>query len=59
MSWRRSINIWCDICDDQLVGDLGYQTVTEARRRIRQNGGTYRDGLDLCGDCRPDPEPTP
>ena len=53
MGWAKSITLWCDECGDTLdSGDLSTETVAEARRTAREYGGTYRNGRDLCSDCR-------
>ena len=55
MSWRRSITLLCDGCGDSGgSGDLGDQTVAEARLYARQEGWVVArpGGLDLCPDCR-------
>lgn len=67
MSWRRTITVWCDGCDEVIGrGDLGDQTVAEARSFARAEGaitglpkgpGTVRtdESRDLCAECRKDP----
>ena len=53
MSAYRIIEIVCDLCGNGEGEDASNTTITELRRRLRDEEGWVRsDGEDICAACR-------
>lgn len=53
MSAYRIIEIICDLCGDGEGEDASNTTITDLRRRLRDEEGWVRsEGEDICARCR-------
>lgn len=52
MTWSKEVTLWCDDDDCEAWTRHGASTVEETREIAKEHGWVYRDGEDLCPECK-------